>query len=97
VDDVSLSARELRVLNELEKVLRRQDRLLYGRMRPVGRRAGRDRRGLGRGARALTRVSASLMVLTVRTTGRWTRRAAALGFSTVWLLTRLTAQRNATR
>jgi len=94
VDDISLSARERRALQELEKVLRRQDRLLGLRMRSGGRRR-QARRALGRGARTLTALSASLMVLTLGASGRWTRRATALAFGAVWLLTRVSVQRSA--
>ncbi|MYS19129.1 hypothetical protein GA0115240_10536 [Streptomyces sp. DvalAA-14] len=127
MDDISLSAGERRTLHQLEKILRRQDRLLVFRMRSAGRWAGppkgrpareRDggtapgtdrttdrttdptadraatdrgtgratRREPGRGVRALTVLSASLMLLAIRTSGRCTRRLSALAFGAVWLL-----------
>ncbi|WP_329128713.1 DUF3040 domain-containing protein [Streptomyces sp. NBC_01476] len=47
MDDISLSAREMRVLQELEKVLRREDRRLDRRMRSAGHRAGGAKTGPG--------------------------------------------------
>lgn len=93
MENISLSARELRVLRELDQVLRRENRHLDRRMRAVGPRVKRAKGGLGRGARGLTIVSAALMAVALQTSGRWTRRITALAFGTVWLMTRVCAPR----
>ncbi|MFC4031839.1 DUF3040 domain-containing protein [Streptomyces polygonati] len=95
MDDVSLSARERRALQDLEKVLRRQNRLYIRRMRPAARWAPPAKRRPRPGVRALISLSASLMALTTLTSGRWTRRATALAFGAVWLLALGIAPRNA--
>ncbi|WP_405577348.1 DUF3040 domain-containing protein [Streptomyces sp. NBC_01190] len=94
MDDVSLSAREVCALLELEKNLRRQDRELDRRMRVGGCAVSRPRRGPGPVARVLTALSAVLMGPALRSSGRWTRRVATVAFTAVWALARAACRRN---
>jgi hypothetical protein len=88
VDDIRLSAQELRSFRELEKVMRHQNRILFRTTRAKSRTSPRRRpRGTGRCVTALTSLAARLMARSLDTPT--VRRSTRLAFGLVWTLTTL--------